>query len=78
MYKNTKLQDDFTDRRITSEDFYPMKERTEKTLTGLQLKLKNLKQSTSPFKTFINKEFRCWRTFQCITKKLVESRKRRF
>ncbi len=33
-----------------------MKERTEKTLTGLELKLKNLKQTTSPFKTFINKE----------------------
>ncbi len=44
------------DRKISSEDFHPMKGRTEKTLTGLQLKLKNLKQSTSPFKTFINKE----------------------
>jgi site-specific DNA recombinase len=33
-----------------------MKERTERILTGLELKLKDLKQSTSPFKTFINKE----------------------
>ena len=33
-----------------------MKERTEKTLIGLELKLKNLIQTTSPFKTFINKE----------------------
>jgi hypothetical protein len=33
-----------------------MKQRTEKTLIGLELKLKNLKQTTSPFKTFINKE----------------------
>lgn len=39
----TNLQDDFMDRKISSEDFHPMKERTEKTLTGLQLKLKNLK-----------------------------------
>jgi len=33
-----------------------MKERTEKTLIGLELKLTNLKKSTLPFKTFINKE----------------------
>ena len=33
-----------------------MKERTEKTLTGLELKLKNMKQTTSLSKTFINKE----------------------
>jgi len=33
-----------------------MKERTENTLMRLELKLKNLKQTTSPFKTFINKE----------------------
>ena len=52
----TNLQDQLMDRKISSEDFHPMKERTEKTLTGLKLKLKNLKQTTSPFKTFINKE----------------------
>jgi hypothetical protein len=51
-----KLQDNFTDKKITSNDFNPMKERTEKTLTGFELKLKNLKQTTSTFKTFINKE----------------------
>jgi site-specific DNA recombinase len=52
----TNLQDQFMDGNISSNDFHPMKERTEKTLTGLELKLKNLKQTTSPFKTFINKE----------------------
>ena len=52
----TNLQDQFMDGNISSNDFHPMKERTEKTLTGLQLKLKNLKQTTSPFKTFINKK----------------------
>ena len=52
----TNLQDDFMDRKISSEDFHPMKERTEKTPIGLELKLKDLKKMTSPFKTFINKE----------------------
>ena len=52
----TNLQDDFMDRKISSEDFHPMKQRTEKTLTGLELTLKDLKKSASPFKTFINKE----------------------
>ncbi|MBT3385800.1 MAG: hypothetical protein HN778_07575 [Prolixibacteraceae bacterium] len=33
-----------------------MKERTEKILTGLELKLKDLRKSTSPFKTYVNKE----------------------
>ena len=44
------------DGEISPNDFHPMKQRTEKTLTGLELKLKNLKKTTSPFKTFINKE----------------------
>lgn len=52
----TRLQDQFMDGNITPDDFSSMKQRTENTLTGLQLKLKNLKQTTSPFKTFINKE----------------------
>ena len=52
----TTLQDLFMDGKISPNDFHPMKERTEKTLIGLELKLKNLKQTTSPFKTFINKE----------------------
>ena len=52
----TNLQDDFMDRKISPNDFHPMKERTEKPQIGLEHKLKNLKQTTSPFKTFINKE----------------------
>ena len=52
----TNLQDQLMDGEIAPNDFHPMKERTENTLTGLQLKLKNLKATTSPFKTFINKE----------------------
>lgn len=52
----TNLQDQLMDGEISPNDFHPMKERIEKILIGLQLKLKNLKQTTSPFKTFINKE----------------------
>jgi hypothetical protein len=44
------------DGEISPKDFHPMEQRTEKTLTGLEFKLKDLKKSTSPFKTFINKE----------------------
>lgn len=36
----TNLQDENMDRKIKAEDYHPMKERTEKTLTGLELKLK--------------------------------------
>ena len=50
------LQDDYMDRKNSPKEFHPMRQKTEKTLTGLELNLKNLKQSTSPFKTFINKE----------------------
>ena len=49
------LQDDYMDRKNSPKEFHPMRQKTEKTLTGLELNLKNLKQSTSPFKTFINK-----------------------
>ena len=45
----TNLQDQLMDGKIFPNDCHPMKERTEKTLTGLELKLKNLKQTTSPF-----------------------------
>ena len=33
-----------------------MKERTEKIPTGIELKLRNLNQTASPYKTFIKKE----------------------
>jgi hypothetical protein len=77
MFKITKLQDDYIDRRITSEDFHSMK-KAKKPLIGLELKLKNLKQSTSPFKTFINKKVQMLENIVMYTSKRMERPKRRF
>ena len=49
----SKLQENFTDKRITSNDLHPIKERTEKTLTGFQLKIKTYK-FTKPVEVLVN------------------------
>jgi hypothetical protein len=43
-----------SDNQISPQDYQNMKQRVEKDLTGLQLKLKDLKEDKSPYKTYIN------------------------
>ena len=48
------LQNQFLDGHITPQDYHKMKERVEKDLTGLELRLKDLKQDKSPYKVYVN------------------------
>ena len=50
----TTLQDQFLDSVITPTDYHTMKQRVEKDLIGLELKLKGLKEDKSPFKEYVN------------------------
>ena len=44
------LQDQFLDGNIYPLEYHSMKEKVEKDLIGLELKLKGLKQDRSPYK----------------------------
>ena len=48
------LQDQFLDGNISPQEYHSMKEKVEKDLIGLELKLKSLKQDKSPYKEYIN------------------------
>ncbi len=48
------LQDQFLDGNISPQEYHSMKEKVEKDLIGLELKLKGLKQDKSPYKEYIN------------------------
>lgn len=48
------LQDQFLDSVISPSDYHTMKQKVEKDLTGLELKLKGLKEDKSPFKEYVN------------------------
>lgn len=50
----TALQNQFLDEVITPSDYHLMKQRVEKDLTGLHLKLKGLKRDKLPYKTYMN------------------------
>ena len=48
------LQNQFLDNNIDPKEYHSMKEKVEKDQTGLELKLKSLRQDKSPFKVYIN------------------------
>ena len=48
------LQDQFLDGNISPQEYHSMKEKVEKDLIGLELKLKGLKQDKSPYKEYVN------------------------
>ena len=53
--RRTNLEDRFLDNEITSQDYHTMKEKVEKDQILLRVKLNNLMDQKSPYKTYINK-----------------------
>jgi hypothetical protein len=72
---NTRLvtfQNQFLDGVITSQDYHTMKQRVEKDLTGLELKLRDLKTNISPYKVYINQTVRMLENRWSITGSRME------
>jgi len=53
--RKTNLDERFLDNEITSQDYHSMKEKVDKDMVHLRVKLNNLMDQKSPYKTYINK-----------------------
>ena len=53
--RKTNLDERFLDNEITSQDYHSMKEKVEKDMVQLRVKLNTLMDQKSPYRTYINK-----------------------
>ena len=72
------LQNQFLDGSITTKDYQTMKQRVEKDLMGLELKLRDLKEDKSPYKVYINQTVPKLENRWSITENRMERPKRRY
>jgi hypothetical protein len=72
------LQNQFLHSGISPQDYHIMKQRVEKDLIGLELKLKDLKEDRSPYKEYINQTVPMLENRWSITENLMVRPKRRY